>query len=147
MINSFDAAALRNEAQRVLFVNSRGAFTTPSPQQYPHQWNWDAAFMALGWSHFEIARARTEIRSLLSAQWRNGMVPHILYHEGASDYFPPPAFWQMEGLAHSGPVLSSGLTQPPVLASVVRRLHERFANDAEQVAFSREVFPKLLAWH
>lgn len=147
MNDSLDRSKLRAEAQRVLQVNSRGAFTTPSPLQYPHQWNWDAAFMALGWSHFDIARARTEIRSLLSAQWRNGMVPHILYHQGASDYFPPPAFWQMEGLAHSGPVLSSGLTQPPVLASVVRRLYERFDEDAEQIAFTREAFPKLLAWH
>lgn len=142
-----DLTALRAEAHRVLERNNRGTFTTPSPFQYPHQWNWDAAFMALGWSYFDPARARTEIRSLLSAQWQNGMVPHILYHQGASDYFPHPDFWQMQGLAHSGPVLSSGMTQPPVLASIVRRLHERFGEDAESERFLREVFPKILAWH
>lgn len=138
---------LATRAARVLEKNSRGAFTTPSPLQYPHQWNWDAAFMALGWSHFDAERARTEIRSLLAAQWRNGMVPHIIYHEGASDYFPPPNFWQMDNLAHSGPIQSSGLTQPPVLASIVRRLHDRFPDDAAQLDFTREVYPKILSWH
>lgn len=144
---SVDHAALYTEAHRVLQRNDRGIFTTPSPAQYPHQWNWDAAFIALGWSHFDLARARTEIRSLLSAQWQTGMVPHTLYHLGASDYFPYPDFWQTQGLAHGGPVLSSGLTQPPVLASIVRRLHERFGGDADANSFLREVFPQILAWH
>lgn len=142
-----DDSALRAEAHRVLQVNDRGDFTTPSPNQYPHQWNWDAAFMALGWSYFDLARARREIRSLLRAQWQTGMVPHIIYHHGASDYFPPPSFWQTENLAHGGSVLSSGLTQPPVLASIVRRLHERFAADPDANSFLREVYPKILAWH
>jgi glycogen debranching enzyme len=142
---AFDA--LRAQAHRVLQINNRGEFTTPSPQQYPHQWNWDAAFIAFGWAHFDLARAHTEIRSLLRAQWRNGMVPHIIYHHGASDYFPYPEFWQTQGLAHSGDVLSSGLTQPPVLATMVRRIHERFPNNADEQNFLREVFPKILAWH
>lgn len=142
-----DHTELYNEAHRVLKRNDRGSFTTPSPAQYPHQWNWDAAFMALGWSHFDVARARLEIRSLLSAQWQNGMVPHTIYHHGASDYFPTPEFWQTAGLDHGGPIASSGLTQPPVLASIVRRLHERFANDPEDAVFLREVFPKIVAWH
>jgi glycogen debranching enzyme len=139
--------ALRAEAHRVLQRNDRGEFTTPSPYQYPHQWNWDAAFMALGWSNFDLTRARTEIRSLLRAQWQNGMVPHIIYHQGASDYFPHPDFWQMQGLEHGGTILSSGMTQPPVLVSIVRRLHERFREDADETEFLREVFPKILAWH
>lgn len=138
---------LRAEAQRVLRLNDRGDFTTPSPNQYPHQWNWDAALLALGWSHFDLARAHAEIRSLLSAQWRDGMVPHIIYHHGASDYFPDPAFWQTGDLAHGGRVPSSGLTQPPVVATVLRLLHERFRNAPEALAFLRETYPKVLAWH
>lgn len=142
-----DLRALRREAQRILRLNDRGEFTTPSPYQYPHQWNWDAAFMALGWAHFDLARARREILSLLSAQWRTGMVPHTIYHHGPSDYFPPPSFWQTEGLPHGSTVLSSGLTQPPVLASIVRRLHERYGKDAEALPFLHQIFPKMLAWH
>ena len=34
-------------AQAVLRLNDTGEFTKPSPHQYPHQWNWDAAFIAL----------------------------------------------------------------------------------------------------
>lgn len=140
-------AALRAMALRTLQRNDRGVFTTPSPYQYPHQWNWDAAFIALGWAQFDLTRAHTEIRSLLSAQWHSGMVPHIIYHEGASDYFPPPEFWQTRGLPHGGAVLSSGLTQPPVLASIVRRIHEQFRGKPVQDSFLREVFPKIRAWH
>ncbi len=137
---------LRAAARRTLQLNDHGTFTTPSPGQYPHQWNWDAALIALGWAHFDRTRARTEIRSLLRAQWRDGMLPHIIYHQGASDYFPPPAFWQTEGLPHGGAVLSSGLTQPPVVATVVRRLYERYP-DPDMLSFVRELFPKIRAWH
>ncbi|HZQ08443.1 MAG TPA: trehalase family glycosidase [Anaerolineae bacterium] len=145
--NDVDRITLRAEAHRVLQLNDRGDFTTPSPGQYPHQWNWDAALVALGWAHFDIHRARAEILSLLRAQWRDGMVPHIIYHQGASDYFPYPAFWQTESLEHGGTVLSSGLTQPPVVATVVRILHERFHDDPAAFEFLRIVYPKILAWH
>ena len=46
-----------------------------------------------------MARGREEVRALLRGQWQNGMVPHIVYHTGPSDYFPDPAFWQVEGSA------------------------------------------------
>ncbi len=139
-------AEMRAKARAILQLNDRGEFTTPSRNQYPHQWNWDSALIALGLSHFDLPRARTEIRSLLRAQWRDGMLPHIIYHHGASDYFPPPDFWQTAGLPHGGAIASSGLTQPPVLATVVRMLHER-SGDAESLAFLREVFPALRGWH
>src|SRR5438105_9157294 len=138
---------LQSGARAVLARNDRGEFSTPSPTQYPHQWNWDAALIALGWSHVDMARARTEIRSLLRAQWRDGMVPHIIYHQGASDYFPPPDFWQTRALPYAGPIASSALTQPPLVATVVRALHERSARDAEAFDFLRELYPRILAWH
>jgi hypothetical protein len=75
------------------------------------------------------------------------MVPHTIYHEGASEYFPTPEFWQTTELSHGGSILSSGLTQPPVLASIVRRIHERFRGDPAQDSFLREVLPKIQAWH
>jgi mannosylglycerate hydrolase len=142
-----NSAELKEQVRGVLQHNDRGDFTTPSPEQYPHQWNWDAAVIALGWSHFNMRRARTEIRSLLRAQWRDGMVPHIIYHQGDSDYFPPPDFWRTRDVLHRGAVESSALTQPPLLTTVVRALHERANDEAEAFAFLREVFPKLFAWH
>lgn len=145
---------LKHLAHSVLQRNDRGEFCTPSPGQYPHQWNWDAALIALGWSHFDMARAHTEIRSLLRAQWADGMLPHIIYHQGASDYFPPPDFWETLGLPHGGDVESSALTQPPLLATVVRMLHERATSPPTSllegegsIDFVREVYPKIRAWH
>ncbi len=130
-------------AQSILRMNDMGSFTKPGPRQYPHQWNWDAAVIALGLSHFDLPRALQEIRALLQGQWKNGMVAHIIYHGGASDYFPTPDFWQIEGSPDAPAVATSGLTQPPLVASVLRAVHQR----TPIPDFIREVFPALLCWH
>ena len=137
------------QAKQVLRGNDAGDFTPPSSTQYPHQWNWDSAFVALGLSHFDLPRAQAEVRSLLRAQWRDGMVPHIIYHERASEYYPPPDSWKTQNLPHAGTVASSGLTQPPVLTSVIRTMHKRLvsADGGQWLNFLHEVFPRLLAWH
>ncbi|MBI4786499.1 MAG: glycoside hydrolase [Chloroflexi bacterium] len=144
---------LISRAQRVLRLNDAGEFIKPSPRQYPHQWNWDSAFIALGLAHFDLPRAIAEVRGLLRAQWRDGMVPHIVYPTGPSDYFPPPAFWQTQNLPHAGPIPSSALTQPPILTTVVRMFSERTHQQSNGNAtdyvlrFTHYAFPHLLAWH
>lgn len=130
-------------AQSILRANDAGHFTKPGPRQYPHQWNWDAAVIALGLAHFDLPRALTEIRALLRGQWRDGLVPHIVYHTGPSDYFPDPDFWQTGNSPNAPDVQTSGITQPPVLATVVRMIHARTAIPD----FVREVYPALLRWH
>jgi glycogen debranching enzyme len=134
-------------AGRVLANNDLGGFTKPAPRQYPHQWNWDSALIAIGLAAGNLARAREEVRWLLRGQWRNGMVPHVVYHTGPSDYFPDPAFWQIERSADAPAVATSGITQPPILATAVRRLYEHDPDGDESRAFVREVYPALLAWH
>ena len=130
-------------AQNILRMNDMGVFTKPGPHQYPHQWNWDSAVIALGLSHFDLPRALGEIRSLLKGQWKDGMVAHITYHKGRSDYFPDPDFWQTSGSPNAPQVPTSGLTQPPLLASVLRAIHGR----TPVLEFIREVYPALLRWH
>lgn len=136
-------ADLNDAAQQVLRLNDAGKFTKPSLRQYPHQWNWDSAIIALGLSYFDLPRAIMEIRSLLEGQWRDGLLPHVVYHEGADDYFPGAAFWGTERspLAPARP--TSGITQPPILATVLERIHTRHPIDE----FLREVVPSLLRWH
>ncbi len=138
---------LIREARRILRSNDTGSFIKPSPMQYPHQWNWDAALIALGLATFDVPRAQAEVRKLLMGQWRDGMVPHILYHDGPSDYFPTPDFWGTAGSPNAPEVATSGLTQPPVLSTVVRAIYERDEDKASAHAFVLEVYPKLLAWH
>lgn len=119
------SAGLIARAQAALRANDAGAFTKPGPRQYPHQWNWDSAVIALGLSHFDLPRALTEIRSLVSGQWLDGLIPHVVYHTGPSDYFPDPAFWQIENGPNAPGLPTSGITQPPILASVVRTIYRR----------------------
>lgn len=138
-----DFSELIPRTQTVLRANDTGAFTKPGPHQYPHQWNWDAAVIALGLSYFDLPRALTEIRSLLRGQWRDGMLPHIVYHGDPSDYFPNPAFWQIEKSPHAPAIPTSGITQPPLLATVIRKIHTR----TPIPDFVREVYPALWRWH
>lgn len=143
--------ALAAAARQVLAENNPWGFTKPAPRQYPHQWNWDSALitigLAAGGAPEALARARDEVHWLLRGQWRNGMVPHVIYHTGPSDYFPDPAFWQIERSPDAPTVQTSGITQPPILATAVRRLYEHDPGGDESRAFVSEVYPALLAWH
>ena len=136
-------SSLLDRAISVLRMNDTGLFTKPGPHQYPHQWNWDSALIALGLSHFDLPRAQSEIRALLSGQWRDGMVPSVVYHSVPSDYFPNPQFWQIESSPSAPSVLTTGITQPPVLATVVRRMHSR----TPMPDFLKEIYPAMLRWH
>jgi hypothetical protein len=136
-------SSLIDRAIAVLRLNDTGVFTKPGPHQYPHQWNWDSALIALGLSHFDLPRAQLEIRALLSGQWQDGMVPSVVYHSVPSDYFPSPQFWQIEKSLSAPSVPTTGITQPPLLATVVRILHDRHSI----AGFVREVYPALLRWH
>ncbi|MBE0410867.1 MAG: glycoside hydrolase [Anaerolineales bacterium] len=130
-------------AKKVLRENDVGVFTRPGPKQYPHQWNWDSALIALGLSHFDLERALLEVRSLLAGQWRDGMLPHVVYHGVKSDYFPDPGYWRITGSPHTPKTPTSGITQPPLLASIIYRIHQR----QPILEFIREVYPALLHWH
>lgn len=130
-------------AQAVLRGNDMGIFTKPGPKQYPHQWNWDSALIALGLSYFDLPRALVEINALLSAQWGDGMLPHVVYHGVESDYFPHPEFWMTEKSPYAPAVETTGITQPPLLTTIVRQIHKNQAIPD----FVKQIYPNLLAWH
>lgn len=106
-------------AREILIGNDRGGYTVPTHGLYPFQWNWDSAFVALGFATFDHDRAWAEIETLVSAQWEDGMIPHIVFHQDDEGYFPGPRVW---GTGRTPP--TSGITQPPVLATIVRKLWE-----------------------
>jgi glycogen debranching enzyme len=134
---------LVKSAQAVLGNNDTGVFVKPGPNQYPHQWNWDSALIALGFSSFDLPRALLEIRSLLIGQWQDGMLPHVVYHGMESDYFPNPSFWEIEKSPNAPKTQTTGITQPPLLATILRMIHDRHLI----TDFVREVYPHILAWH
>ena len=133
---------LDEAAAQILRGNDRGGYTVPTEGLYPFQWNWDSCLVALGWAQLDEARAFQEIETLFTGQWPDGMVPQIVFHKPDPAYFPGPERWG----THHMP-MTSGITQPPVAASCVRRVleHARDAAMAEQR--TRSLFPKLLASH
>lgn len=130
------------QARAILRRNDRGGYTVPTDRLYPFQWNWDSAFVAMGWATFDEARGLTEIARLLEGQWDDGLVPHIVFHAPSKDYFPGPAVW---GVQRTPP--TSGITQPPVLASAVRRILDRAHGHAAAEARVAAIYPRLLASH
>ncbi len=133
------------KAQDILRANDRGGYTVPNGRVYPFQWNWDSAFVSLGFDTFDRDRAWTEIETLFKAQWDDGFLPHIVFWQNDPGYFPGPSVW---GTGKT-PV-TSGITQPPVAATVVRKLWDRAVSAGEDDAFRPRLdalFPKLLAWH
>ena len=136
-------AKLTDPAVSVLRRNDTGLFVKPAAEVYPFQWNWDSALVAIGLSRVDVLRGRQEVRALLQGQWADGMVPHIVFHPASVDYSPGPELWDSGACPGAPLVATSGLTQPPVLATAVRALHE----SSPDRGFLEEVLPALEAWH
>lgn len=130
------------EAQATLRANDRGGYTVPTARLYPFQWNWDSAFVAMGFSTFDEDRAWREIERLLQGQWADGLLPHIVFHAPSDDYFPGPDTW---GTTHTPP--TSGITQPPVLATAARHLFDTAVDRADAEARMAAIYPALLRNH
>lgn len=146
MFDNFSAWGLRkyiNQARKILDGNWTGHYTKPSPSLYPHQWNWDSGFVAIGYAHYNETRAMQELRSLFENQWENGMVPQIVFNpEALGNYFPEPDFWQVPDGR-----LTSGITMPPLHAIACLHIYQHASNRDRAREFLQEMFPKLLESH
>lgn len=111
---------VRAQAKAILAANDRGGYTVPTHGLYPFQWNWDSAFVAMGFATFDIDRALRELERLAEGQWADGMIPQIVFHAPSDSYFPGPEIW---GTRHS--IATSGITQPPVFASALKFIADR----------------------
>jgi glycogen debranching enzyme len=142
-----DGHGIAAGALGVLDANWTGRATMPSPALYPHQWSWDSACIAIGFSRLDQARAERELRALFKGQWRNGLLPHIVFNENAN-YFPGPEFWQTElSTEATRSPRTSGIVQPPVHATAARQVYELAEDRERAAAFVAELFPRLDAWH
>lgn len=108
------------KARAVLAANDRGGYTVPTDRLYPFQWNWDSAFVAMGFATFDLERALRELERLVEGQWADGMIPHIVFHQPADSYFPGPKVWRTR---HGVP--TSGISQPPVFALALETIARR----------------------
>jgi glucosylglycerate hydrolase len=126
-----------------------GGWTKPAPRLYPHQWSWDAAFIAIGLAHHDPDRALREIEHLFDAQWRDGRVPHIVFDPRVPDYWPGPEFWSSAAISELAPraPATSGLIQPPMHAIAVWRILESAVGPQRFHARMARLYRRLLAWH
>lgn len=118
-MNDVTRSTLHDEARAILRRNDRGGYTVPTDGLYPFQWNWDSAFVAMGFATYDVDRAYRELERLIEGQWDDGLIPHIVFHAPSDTYFPGPEVW---GTNHRVP--TSGITQPPVFGMALRHVHD-----------------------
>lgn len=136
------------KCEDVLDKNWNGSFTIPAATLYPHQWSWDAAFIALGNSYGKTDRAIQEIQFLFDAQWKNGMVPHIVFNDKEKTYFPAADFYEIRRSPNAPTRIgTSGMTQPPVHAISCYYIHVNSTDKAKTKTFLRNMVPKLMNFH
>jgi hypothetical protein len=151
-VNPDMSAELWNSAARVLDTNWSADHMVPSRSLYPHQWSWDAAFIAVGLAYVNPNRAWRDLRSLFEAQWPDGRVPHIVFdaRTAEADYFPGPVFWDVPGYGDRPPRGSTGLVQPPLHAVAAWEVYRRAAAHGTACAHAARdelawLYPRLVA--
>ncbi len=112
---------LRVEVSSLMKKNQRQKdghfYTLPSPKSYPYQWFWDSCFHAIIYLRLgEVENAKKELLSLAAKQFRDGMIPHMIYWEKAKDTNFPEVNWGKED--------TSSITQPPMLAYAVNEIYK-----------------------
>ena len=146
------SADLWKSSAAVLDTNWSHDHMVPSRRLYPHQWSWDAAFIAVGLAYVNPTRAWRDLRSLFEAQWPDGRVPHIVFdpRTAEGDYFPGPVFWNVPSYAGRPARGSTGLVQPPLHAIAAWEVYRRAASHG--AACAREageqltwLYPRLVA--
>lgn len=147
-VDQYNSMAAR--AAAVLQANDTGTSIKAAPVLYPHQGSWDTAFVSIGLAHLSLDRAVQEMRRLFRGQWKNGMLPHIVYSAGVSKgTYPPGAdHWDVANTSSDAPdgVATSGIVQPPVHAITIRLICDR-ANPQQARAIAMEFYQPLLEWH
>lgn len=120
--------------------------TVPSKKFYVHQWKWDSATHAMGLIHLDPERAYDELRSLFAGQWENGMIPHMIFNPAETKYFPSADVW---GTGHHarGEIITSGITQPPLITKSVLYITEHDSDKERAGRFIDEVLDKLVDDH
>jgi len=128
--------SIRDQAFELLAANRRTTdghmYTVPSPDAYPYQWLWDSCFHAIVLAKSEPEAAMAELRALVSRQFPDGMIPHIIYWVPGNLHRYD---WGTNG--------TSALTQPPMLAYAVWEIYKETHDDA----FLAELYPALAKYY
>ncbi|MEA2198755.1 MAG: hypothetical protein QOJ25_2806 [Solirubrobacteraceae bacterium] len=136
---------LRAAAHAVLEANWREgqrrdgvpyAFTCPATPRYRHQWYWDSCFHAIAWRHFEPARARAELRTLIRAGRLDGFIPHTAFWDWPANWRRAPFYGTHSMFGCS----ATATIQTPLLALAWELVAEMSGDDP---GFATEALPAL----
>jgi hypothetical protein len=105
-------------------------------------------FRAIGLAHIDWAAAANEIRALFLGQWKNGMLPNLVFgKKNEANHFVRD-FWEVEGSQYSpDEMYTSGVTQLPIYGVVLLKMYELAENKEEAAFFLQEMYPKIYAFH
>ena len=127
---------IKESIHKLLLKNRRHfgkyQYTLPSSKSYPYQWLWDSCFHAIILNYFNAEDAKKEIISLLSKQFDNGLIPHMIYWEKADVM---KIDWGKKG--------TSSITQPPMIAYAVWEIYKKNPDDD----FLKEIYPHLFHFY
>ncbi|MGH7195339.1 MAG: MGH1-like glycoside hydrolase domain-containing protein [Candidatus Saccharimonadales bacterium] len=145
------SSRLEMQAEQVWAANWRDDHTAASATNYPHQWLQDSVYIAEGLRWLDAEKAAQELNTLLAAQWQNGMLPHQVFTRGRLGGEPQLNLDYLVWGSRRNPdaprdTLTSGITQPPVLADAVWRVGERMSGRRRH-EFFQETVPKLANYH
>jgi putative isomerase len=101
----------------------------PSKVQYVGIWNWDACFHALAFRYVDPELARDQLRTMLTYQLPDGMIPDAVYDEAVVSDIEYP--------------LRSAVTKPPIMAWAALKLEETDPNPT----FLQEIYVPLVRWN
>ena len=123
----------------------------PDKGYYEGNWLWDTGFNELGASLQNPEKSAEIFLNFLGhSQWKNGLVPHILFYKAKPErYFPGPKYWKTENSPDAPDYFTSGITQPPVLGFCALRIYESLKEKTPEKAesFVKEVYPRILNFH
>lgn len=134
------------ETTQVLEQNNTGKYTMPSSPLYPHQWLWDSCFIAIGLRHLDTDRAKQELTSLIRGQWKDGMLPNLIFQDGPKYRTDRNAWMSSVNPFSPDDVATSGITQPPMLAEAVVQVGKKLPV-IERREWYKIIWPSLLAYH
>ena len=123
------------------------AYTRPSPDRYRWQWYWDSCFAAIAWRHFDPARSRAELETLLAAARPDGFIGHTIFWDHRLD----GARLLFYNVIHRDDEMTSTI-QPPVLAFAWRAavgdpaLEPRIVAHHEALSAERDLEGDGLLW-
>jgi hypothetical protein len=120
----------------------------PNPLNFGDaSWEWDSGFLAMGLAAYDPDRAKLELLNLMESQHSNGMVPHMVFRGDMPEATNKGLrMWGRSGGRMPEDLQTSGITQPPVIATATRVVAEHLP-EKERGEFLALMFGKLVGYH